>query len=284
MRLRLATRFGWVVMLTAACSKILGMEAGELAKNESDANVGGAAGAAGGVAGTGGAAGAAGSGGPTCPQIAGTTLMVSVPTSSGSGFCIDRTEVTVAQYLAFIDADAASAATPGCEANTTHVPDCQQTLAKDTNKPVVCIDWCDAFDYCKSVGKRLCGKIGGGTLTTEETTDASKDEWFAACSKGGSLTYPYGSTYDPNACNGSEDPSPGLQDVGSFASCEGGYPDLFDMSGNAIEWEDAHDGSGDAFKVRGGADDGVSDTLKCTLSVYQGRMTTSAHRGFRCCH
>jgi Sulfatase-modifying factor enzyme 1 len=28
--------------------------------------------------------------------------------------------------------------------------------------PVACVDWCDAFAYCRSIGKRLCGAFGGG--------------------------------------------------------------------------------------------------------------------------
>jgi hypothetical protein len=32
------------------------------------------------------------------------------------------------------------------------------------NFPITNVDWCDAYAYCAGIGKRLCGKIGGGTL------------------------------------------------------------------------------------------------------------------------
>jgi len=29
--------------------------------------------------------------------------------------------------------------------------------------PQVCVDWCDAYSCCESIGKRLCGAIGSGS-------------------------------------------------------------------------------------------------------------------------
>jgi hypothetical protein len=54
----------------------------------------------------------------------------------------------------------------------------------------VCVDWCDAHAYCKPVGKRLCGKIGGGPNLYADYASASSSEWYRACSSGGSFTYP----------------------------------------------------------------------------------------------
>src|SRR6185295_16488134 len=120
--------------------------------------------------------------------------------------------------------------------------------------PVVCVDFCDAFAYCALVGKRVCGAIGGGRGRFGSATDATSSQWFAACSGGGKHAYPYGDTYEGSACNGI-DKGGNLVDTGSIATCVGGYPGLFDMSGNVYEWEDACTGEQGTTvcHVRGGA-------------------------------
>jgi len=72
----------------------------------------------------------------------------------------------------------------------------------DTTLPVTSIDWCDAFAFCRANDKHLCGKIGGGTNAVGDYADATKSEWFNACSAQGSNVYPYSDTYNPVACNG----------------------------------------------------------------------------------
>ena len=34
------------------------------------------------------------------------------------------------------------------------------------------------------------------------TANANISEWYNACSAGGALAYPYGNTYEPEACDG----------------------------------------------------------------------------------
>ena len=71
--------------------------------------------------------------------------------------------------------------------------------------------------------------------------------WFLACSHGAEQrAYPYGNTFETASCNGCAYEATCGQvvynlttPVGSLASCAGGYPGLFDMSGNVEEWEDA---------------------------------------------
>lgn len=159
-------------------------------------------------------------------------------------FCIDSTEVTHAQYKQFLDAMGGETGTqiPACAANGTFYPDDDKswTLAPGRDLyPITYVDWCDAYAFCAWAGKRLCGRIGTGAPVVQEAlTDPKIDEWFYACSEGGKRAFAYGATCDSNACNlelpdGSDR---GLQEVKSFPGCEGGFPGIFDMSGNVHEW------------------------------------------------
>ncbi len=143
------------------------------------------------------------------------------------------------------------------------------------------VTFADAYDACAATGKRLC----------------RPDEWLAACAGTAALSYPYGSAYDPAACNGADyDADPGRagnQDAavpaGSAGACVS--PDgVFDSSGNEKEWTD--DLRGDTgppdFRqiavVRGGAFDTSAPGLTCAFdlsrAVVDARLPTV---GFRCC-
>jgi len=160
-------------------------------------------------------------------------------------YCIDATEVTGAQYKEFLAAKAGdtSGQPPACAGNTTFLPGANPG---DTY-PVEAVDWCDAYAFCAWAGKRLCGKVaGGGNVPSTMLSNAFADEWFRACSHEGTRTYPYGSTYTEGACVVADAGPP--RPAGSTATCEGGYPGIFDMAGNLWEWEDSCDGDA------GGAD------------------------------
>jgi formylglycine-generating enzyme required for sulfatase activity len=98
---------------------------------------------------------------------------------------------------------------------------------------------------------------------------------------------------DPLVCVGSGyDGDPGFNpntdhsiDVGQAATCEGGYPGIFDMSGNVEEWQDAcvEDlGADDLCLARGGSYTGVLPT--CDMAIGHKRSQDNAlGRGFRCC-
>ncbi|HEY2367131.1 MAG TPA: SUMF1/EgtB/PvdO family nonheme iron enzyme, partial [Polyangiaceae bacterium] len=135
-----------------------------------------------------------------CPSLHGPE-MVHVP-SNGQGFCIDGTEVTTTQYAEFVTAVAkgATIATPSsgvCQWNASIAPLSSTSYCNsDTNdesahpnRPVSCVDWCDAYAFCEWRHAHLCGKMGGGTLAEAERGDPTVDEWFNACT-GGSVTDP----------------------------------------------------------------------------------------------
>lgn len=221
--------------------------------------------------------------GPPCPPD-----MVEVD----AGFCIDRLEVTEGAYATFLaSAAGADASMPGaCSFKKTHDPsdagdinqDCQYDPSSHPQRSVVCTDWCDAKAYCEWAGKRLCGRIGGGPVPTSAQKDAAADEWYFACSLGGTRAYPYGDTFDDTKCK--DDGIPPADKAGSHAKCVGGFDGLFDMSGNVLEFEDscnADGGAGDTCRVRGGSWFYTQDTeLRCD-SLLDGPGGFNVKRGAR---
>lgn len=229
--------------------------------------------------------------------------MVLIPASQK--FCIDKVEVTQAQYKAFLDANPSVQGTsPACSFKTSHTPAVDPTatpipcLASTWDPgtkgslPVTCIDWCDADAFCRWQGKRLCGKVGGGSTPYGDPQNAAADQWTLACTEGGLHKYPYGGTFLQDACNGKPKQGAGsLKAVGSYPQCEGGYAGLFDMNGNAIEWQDACElvsGPTDRCWLRGGSFyDTPSTYLVCNGAasniIWGARGSVWGDVGFRCC-
>jgi formylglycine-generating enzyme required for sulfatase activity len=252
---------------------------------------GGATTTGGGMAGAGGDAGAAsssvgpGGGGATPDPCGGTAGPVMVDLGD---YCIDTTEVTNAQYKAFLDAGPVVTQPTYCQWNTSFVPAANwYPFGKDAH-PVAHVDWCDAYAYCEWAGKRLCGKVGGGANTTAETT-ANNNQWYSACSSAGVYKYPYGDTYQGTTCNGVNYGASGTIAVGAATGCHGlasPFSELFDMSGNVAEWTDAcfaQSGATDSCQSRGASYSHNSTTLLCTATLNAQRKATAAFRGFRCC-
>jgi len=230
-------------------------------------------------------------------------------------FCVDATEVTRAQYAAFLAAKPTGSTDPRCAWNSEFAPRVldedpaycsadEADLTKNPDHPVVCIDWCDALAYCDWAGKRLCGAIGGGPEPFRETmNNVAKSQWFAACAGGGERprVYPYGDTWEAGTC---VDLTVGsAQKVGSKPNCHGpiGTPQaaVFDMSGNVYEWTDncqtsVGDESNRSCVARGGFyrnedsnEAGVYGWMRCTaidpFTLTKPRNQFDDHIGFRCC-
>jgi formylglycine-generating enzyme required for sulfatase activity len=233
--------------------------------------------------------------------------MIQVPGPNGADFCIDATEVSVEQYNAWLTGNP-NPANQGSECaswNTSFVPSTDATnycnyfdypavVANSPKRPIRCVDWCDAAAFCGWAGKRLCGSIGSGSNAFNKPTDPDENEWFRACSQAGTRDFPYADIFNEMACIGAEyDGNPAVEpgkdyprDVGSTASCEGGFPGLFDMSGNVEEWEGSCNGSNskdDACLTRGGAFTHLEGDLMCASNVGTTRGTNSIIIGFRCC-
>jgi formylglycine-generating enzyme len=186
--------------------------------------------------------------------------MVEVPAAAGT-FLIDKNEVSNEDYTLFLAASPSLdlAPMPQCEKNVSFLPgepteegwggaaaidharvacDAWKQADNEDNKPVACVDWCDAAAYCKWANKRLCGKIGGADYIygNDVHADASVSEWHAACAGSPEKAFPYGDTYESSFCN---DVGNRPQPLDAFPMCEGGYPGIFNMSANVGEWENA---------------------------------------------
>lgn len=180
----------------------------------------------------------------------------SQPVATGYGFCIDPVEVTYSQFEEFLQAMGEEfRESHGVSGAALQMDQRCGPQAWPTEGTVISSDgpqgaalpttYCQAKAYCEWAGKHLCGRIGGGTLTTyhsqssgDPVNDPTQSEWYLACSRDGGRKYPFGDTFDAQACN---------LDTNSRAtslpwrggSCAGGIDGVFDMAGNANEWIDS---------------------------------------------
>jgi formylglycine-generating enzyme len=217
-----------------------------------------------------------------CPQGKGPILLRIEKDSAHPSFCIDSTEVTVAQYRDFAKSAAPLNTDARCSWNVSADAPASEEPA---DNPVTSIDFCDALAFCAWSNKSLCGNADG---TPSPTYDAGNNAWVLACSANGMRTYPYGSTFNDRACNiGSR-----VERVKSRTACQGGYSGLYDMGGNAAEWLDACVQRGDAgiactttYALGTELPAAKPDLRKCG-AAFEGENPVANKRaslGFRCC-
>ncbi len=145
------------------------------------------------------------------------------------------------------------------------------------------VSWLEANAACAAAGKRLC----------------TEQEWQAACEGSSVNTYPYGDTYDPEACNGNDydhDCTGGDDDLGLPTGTAYGCPPpassqcvsedgVLDMSGNFKEWTGTVVSVlPPAYRIRGGAFDSIGIGLTCQFDFVAGAEAFQfPNLGFRCC-
>jgi formylglycine-generating enzyme required for sulfatase activity len=226
------------------------------------------------------------SGGAVLPGAGAGSLCPEGMVDTGT-FCIDATEVTNAAYAAFLARGPKVAQQPEvCRWNQSFSP--VYGAPAGDQKPVIGVDWCDAYAYCAAAGKSLCGHIGGGSNPVSAFADATQSAWYAACTNGGATRYAYGDTFDESLCFHAGDDA-ALAPVASYPKCVGTkppYDQIFDMSGNAWEWEDScagTTGGADLCRVRGGGTHSTSAPVDCAMDYLAKRDNTSRAVGIRCC-
>lgn len=295
-------RAAWVLGLgfiaTVGCQKVWGFE--DFEEGTGAAGAGGGGGATGGGGGTGGgASGSGGSGGGggsagagPCTHASAPAGMIGVRIKGGECAWIDPQEVNHGLYDQFRIKTVTKPS--GCEWNSDlGAPQKKNTslsclgpgewadagadaAAPASNLPVTCVDWCDAYMFCKDAGKTLCP---AGT-----TKSAQDGVWFDACSSNGGNDYPYGDGHQTGYCNDSTSSAKALVAAGEKKDCK--TPSgVFDMVGNAREWVDACNGSAQTEEcaTRGGSYADDSGGAKCTSNSQLAREMGLPTVGFRCC-
>src|SRR5208337_33032 len=99
-----------------------------------------------------------------------------------------------------------------------------QGLPFDPQKPIRCVDWCDAQAFCTAArGGRLCYRVASGGSAQPENKN---NEWPSACSNSDTTEWPWGNP-DAGVCNLGQPPqgcgtsgfSCGPAEVGTFGAC-----------------------------------------------------------------
>ncbi len=203
-------------------------------------------------------------------------------------FWIDRTEVTNAQYRAFVEATG-HREPGGCETGKPTYGD-----EAKANHPVVCVSWDDAQAYCE---------WAGGRLPTEA-------EWEKAARGTDERMWPWGTGFDGSKVNycdincalsrkdtGGDDGYAESAPVGSYPAGASPYGAL-DMAGNVWEWVsdwftprgytlstpvNPHGpNSGDWRTLRGGAWNGTLDNARTGCRAWLEPDKRNVVIGFRC--
>ena len=210
-------------------------------------------------------------------------------TAGGDSYCIDQHEVTAGQYQEFIEKHLDPEAlfkSEGCAGDDV-MPLEYPPAPGAKLKPVVGVSMCGAEAYCSHAGKALCGDIGGSPVSSELANDPDYSAYPRACTGGTGRSYPYGDTYDPDACNGDDNASASLVPAASLANCRPAEAPIFDLVGNAWEWVDACEtdmSQADSCRALGGAFNSPESEVACNgvpLTVL--RATRQSNLGFRCC-
>lgn len=123
--------------------------------------------------------------------------------------------------------------------------------------PKTRVNWFEAKKLCAAAGKRLC------TL----------GEWKGACGS----KYPYGSSFDANACNTADEDGfeRSIASAGANKKCRS-KSGTYDMSGNVYEWVEER-------RVAGGSYESDEEVSSCRYSSAKAPGSSSADIGFRCC-
>jgi len=194
-----------------------------------------------------------------------------------AAFRISRCEVTNAEYRRFLQAvkesgDAAFRHSDQ-EPNKDHTPKhWTNSQLNGDKRPVVGVDWYDAYAYAKWAGMRL----------------PTAAEWEYAAAGPGGNGYPWGNVFSPSKCNCGERSPESTATVGSFAQ-DRSPAGIMDMAGNVAEWtaDDYSESSADTKLklLKGGSWKESCKIYAVTYARLRGGTPgyrRGSHVGFRC--
>ncbi len=127
--------------------------------------------------------------------------------------------------------------------------------------PTASVGFADAKRLCEAQSKRLC----------------SEAEWERACKGPGGAKWPYGGTFEVDACNNEDDvgdPRP-VAVAGRFGRCRSGFG-VADLAGNVAEWTSEK-------IIKGGSFVSSDYAVRCSARKNGASVSKSAEVGFRCC-
>lgn len=257
-----------------------------------------------------------------CPSGLAGPPLTRIKSSNGSVYCMDQREVTWGEYKAFLAASPNTTAQPAeCAWNTGFAaeyyepsdgfppPDkCPTSYANPVDGQAVnCVDFCDAIAYCESVGKHLCGRIGGPSkwgrvdepfkqATSEQAEQVSQTaqslemEAQYACTNGGKTGFPYGNAYEEKRCIDKEWVNTGPASLvvtdPSSRQCHGTeapFDTISDLSGSVREWNNLCV-SGGCATIGGSFTDDSPDSFACASGIgFVGTQSKHPGVGVRCC-
>ncbi len=127
--------------------------------------------------------------------------------------------------------------------------------------PTTAVAFADAKRLCEAQNKRLC----------------SESEWEKACKGPGGVRWPFGNTFDANACNTEDDSGEArsLAPAGRFGKCRSGYG-ASDLAGNVSEWTAER-------VIKGGSFASGDYAVRCSARKNGASFGKSSEVGFRCC-
>lgn len=238
----------------------------------------------------------------------GLALMARIDMQGGSCVWMDVTEVTVGQFNEWLDDpdvepikwDTAwcswkrtreDPATSPAAASCRAAIDPRESQPFSIEKPIRCVDWCEAEAFCEWASKRLCNDFGHSGTQAKGVPH----EWREACSNAQTTAFPWGDSPYGAKCNTDQTTNACLVEAavcGAFAveswpecSSRAGVHDLL---GNVAEWvyscnlqaqSDANEPTS-CLALGGAYDEPRKD---CFDDASYSNDTRSPEVGFRCC-
>jgi len=208
-----------------------------------------------------------------------------------TAYWIDRYEVTVDDYRACVDAGVCSAEgleTPAWAGRER--PEwswaCNWGKAGREDHPLNCVDWHQAREYCRFVGKRLPSEAEWEKAARGE--DGRKYPWgdagFDSGRKWANIADETSRAEQPDwtCAAGYDDGYHGTAPVGSFPAGASPYG-LHDMIGNTWEWTASmHRGRKDRMAIRGGGWGIGPAAARASARAGSSPRARNVNGGFRC--